>query len=113
MPLPEPVYTEGTAGRTGLPDHDFYSSGTLTTAFLGTALEFRDQTNPGSGVLFLSQGMIFANDGASDIEFSWDGVLVTGVVKPGEVLTFDNRHKEGVFIRGTGGGGQAYRFWAW
>ena len=112
MPLPEPTYAEGTAGAHGLPDHDFYSAGVVTTAFAATELEFRDQTNPGSGVLFLSQGMIFANDGGSDIEFSWDGVAINGVVKPGEVLTFDNRHKQRVWIRGTSGG-EAYRFWAW
>jgi len=112
MPLPEPHYTEGTAGVHGLPDHDFYSSGVVTTSFLALELEFRDQTNPGSGVQFLSQGMIYANDGGSDIEFSWDGIQVNGVVKPGEVLTFDNRHKLKTYIRGTVGG-EAYRFWAW
>lgn len=105
-------YLEGEAGYSGLPDHDYFFTALATVSFSGNALTFVDQTNPGSGDEFLSQGIIIANDGMTDIEFSWDGSFVCGVVKPGEVLTFDNRHKRKVFVRGTVGG-ERFRFWAW
>ena len=41
------------------------------------------------------------NDGANDLEISFDGTLVQGVVQGGETLTYFTRYEAGIAVRGA------------
>lgn len=49
-----------------------------------------------------SNSIRIMNDGATDLEFSFDGTNVHGVVKPAEVMLYPYRHEAGISIRGAG-----------
>jgi hypothetical protein len=59
-----------------------------------------------------SMGIRIANDGAVDIEYSFDGTNVHGRVKAGEVATYFRRHEAGIAVRTTGAS-SAVRIEAW
>jgi hypothetical protein len=52
------------------------------------------------------------NDGAADLEFSFDGVAVHGRIKPNEAFVYRNRYEAGISVRGAGGS-TTYRVEAW
>ncbi len=51
------------------------------------------------------------NDGGSDLEFTFDGTNVQGVVKAGKFAEYLGRHEAGVAVRGAGG--TSFRIEAW
>lgn len=57
--------------------------------------------------------MRIMNDGAADIEFSFDGTIVQGLLKAGEKLEYRERMEAGISIRAPGGTGVAWRLEAW
>lgn len=58
-------------------------------------------------------GIRVSNDGATAIEFSFDGANVHGVVLPNSEETFLNRIEAGISVREPGGGTVAFRVFAW
>lgn len=98
-------------GNTSIKSYDFYHEGTIVgNTFAQNVLTFIDTT---SVVNFLSTGIIVVNDGAGNMLLSFDGSTTHGLVKPGEVLTFDWRKKKRIFLNGVGGSTPDYRVWAW
>lgn len=95
--------------ETSVRSYDLFRDGTTTANFHDTEIQFVDDSN---GTPFLSTGIIIVNDGAGNMEFSFDGIRVDGLVEPGEVLTFDFRKKRRAFLRGAGATPD-FRFWAW
>jgi hypothetical protein len=95
-------------GDTSIKSYDFYNAGTAGAAF---ALQsFLDTT---TGVNFISTGIIIVNDGAGNLQISFDGTTVHGLIQPAEVITFDWRRKKGIYLRGIGGSTPNWRLWAW
>lgn len=45
-----------------------------------------------------------------NLEFSYDGTNVHGILYPCDVATYDNRRRNKIFLRGAG---VSYRFFAW
>ena len=100
--------------NTSIKSYDFYRDSTLgatalTTNFSAVAYTFADDI---SGAEFLSFAVMLANDGGSDIFFSWDGINVHGRVSPGTNVSFEHKRKRKIFLRGAVGG-ETYRLWAW
>ena len=97
-------------GNTSVRSYDLYRTGTVTADFTDTEIIYIDDND---GTQFLSTGMIIVNDGAGEMQFSFDGSRVDGLVLPNEVLTFDFRKKRRIFLRGVSGSTPDFRFWAW
>jgi hypothetical protein len=95
-------------GDTSVRSYDFYTAGTAGAAFVFE--EFVDPTVPSA---FISTGIIVVNDGAGDMQISFDGTTIHGLIKASEVITFDWRRKKGIYIRGIGGSTPDWRLWAW
>lgn len=96
--------------NTSVRSYDLYRSGTLTANFADTQIDFLDDED---STPFLSTGMIFISDGTGDMEFSYDGVRVDGLVAEAEQITFDFKKKSRVYLRGAAAATPDYRFWAW
>lgn len=60
-----------------------------------------------------SNSIKISNDGNADIEFSFDGVNVHGVVKVGERPIYPRRYEAGICVRNPGAFGVAFRIEAW
>jgi hypothetical protein len=54
-----------------------------------------------------------SNDGAADIQFSFDGTTVHGVVKADEKIIYPHRYEAGVAVRNQAAGAIAFRIEAW
>ena len=67
-----------------------------------------ESTNP--DLLVFSHSIRIFNDGGSDLEFSFDGSVVHGIVKSGKEALYEFRHEAGIAVRGAG---VAYRIEAW
>jgi hypothetical protein len=61
---------------------------------------------------FRSHGVTVSNDTANTIEFSYDGIYVSGALLDSESKTFDFRAAQMLFFRSVAGG-DAVRLWAW
>jgi len=57
-----------------------------------------------SHVAIYCQTLLITNDGTADVEFSFDGVVIHGVVKPGTSVTYRNRYEGGIALRSAAGG---------
>lgn len=83
----------------------------LTTDFNDCKLVFIDKGDGKTN--FVSQGVIIANDdGAAEIQFSFDGITVEGDLLPQESMNFFTFRRKVVYLRGAAGG-EPYRVWAW
>lgn len=71
-------------------------------------IPFAQQAQP-KPVIWCSSLRI-CNDGVGDLEFSFDGTIVHGVVKSGEKLEYRNRYEGGISVRGAG---LVYRIESW
>lgn len=60
-----------------------------------------------------SRGIYIANDGGvNNLEFSFDGTNVHGMIPPGGEITFTDMYEAGISVRGVGGG-TAFRVIVW
>lgn len=101
---------------------------TATADFADKAYLFADQTGadpeptlrPAGSVGYVppadaySVGIIIANDSTpgtgADLQYSFDGTNVAGVVKAGELHAYDYRHEAGICFQGAGA---IFRVIAW
>jgi hypothetical protein len=80
---------------------DFYQEVTLTALYQQVPFDGRLST------------ITMANDSPTDdLEFSYDGATLAGVVKPGESLVLHVDQKDSIWIRGTAGGDDV-RLFGW
>jgi len=130
MPLPTGWPPAAASGRRSIR---FYKSGTGTAAFTGNAFLFKDTVsanpstlptpiNPGSSDTYVypasvsNNGDIWAgtirvfNDGGSDLQVSFDGTNIHGIVKSGTNSLYRDRYEAGISVLGTG---VAFRIEAW
>jgi len=77
-----------------------YAGGTLPDQTIDVARPFR------------SQGITISNDTANLVEFSYDGLYVSGQLLDSETKVFDFRIASMVYLR-SAAGGDAVRVWAW
>jgi len=83
----------------------------LTTDFADAKIEFIDKGDGRTN--FVCNGLIISNDdGANEVEFSYDGITVEGQLLAGESMNFLQVRRKAVWLRGQAGG-EAYRVWAW
>lgn len=101
-------YDLGEAAKTGVFSGRFYHGANTTTAFAGNALTFSDPTHGE----FVASGIKIRNDSANEIEFSFDGVNVHGVVLGNSEENFEKRYERNIWLR-SAAGGDAYRVFAW
>ena len=59
------------------------------------------------------QTIVVSNDGLSDIEFSFDGINVHGIVREGEKCVYRERMEAGISVREPGGAAIAFRVEGW
>lgn len=101
-------------GNTSIRSYNFFTETTIAGG--GTYAENQfDFIDVDDGTPFLSNSMVFANDGATDLSFRITpdpgGGDPHGVIKAGETLQMDFKRARRVFLAGTAG--LAFRFWAW
>lgn len=98
------------------------SGATLTTVPkgpVGTGRNVHDATDLGGGSrsavikpAIWSHSIRICNDSSSpnELEFSFDGMNVAGVLLAGETVVYRNRHEAGICVRGSG---TVFRIEAW
>jgi hypothetical protein len=87
--------------------------GERTTVNLGNNPLGGGRTDPAAPkTMIWCNTMKIINDGLQNLEFSFDGTLVHGVILPGETLEFRERMEAGISVRGPGGA-TAWRVFAW
>jgi len=98
-------------GTTSIRSYNFFIEPVVANVTFATSpdVTFVDTL---SGTNFISQSIMFSNDGAADIQFSFDGTNLHGRVKGGEALQQDFRRAKRIYLKTTGAP-VAIRFWAW
>lgn len=102
-------------GSTSVRSYNFYFDDSVanTTYDPAAPLEFIDSTtDPDLETPFVSHSIMWSNDGAADLFFSFDGVNDHGRVRAGEALQQDYRRARRVWLR-TAGAAIPTRLWAW
>ncbi len=89
----------------GYSKNDFYDEVAITAVY--TQVDFVSAV----GEDFVSSGQIISNIGVQSLEFSYDGTNLHGALEKGESITFDDRHRQSVFVRSASG--TTVRIWAW
>lgn len=97
-------------GKTSVRSYNFFLDTTIQApgTYAANEHEFLDTA---SSMNFVSQALLFANDSANPVYFSFDGTNDHGRIKAGETLQMDFRKERKIWFRGTAG--DAIRFWAW
>lgn len=101
-------------GNTSIRSYNFFVDGVIGGAgtYADNAHNFIDVDD---STPFLSNSMIFSNDGVSDLSFRFTpdpgAGPAHGVVEAGETLQMDFKRSRRIFF--SGAVGLAFRFWAW
>ena len=100
--------TTGTVSQSGSPSGNSSPTGTATggpNSGQATNIDYP---------MIWSNGIRIINDGASSLQYSFDGTNVAGIVKAGEDLYYYNRFEAGIAVNfPAGGAGSAFRIEAW
>jgi len=98
-----PVVAPGSAGSSGFP-----ATVGVGTPMGGQAGLPAAQATPVTTQA--SHSIRVSNEGASELEFSFDGVTVHGALLAGEKVVYLDRYETGIAVRGDG---MAFRIEAW
>jgi len=102
-------YDPGLGASVGLFSGRFFvSASTANDPLWGTEHVFTDSIHGD----FVSWGIRLINDTANDVEYSFDGTNVHGVLLGSEDLMFEGRREAKIFLR-SAAGGDAVRVSAW
>jgi hypothetical protein len=106
---PLPVVKTGQLTDGGLGIGNTSAPTVVPTAPWGTGVS--DPNSPPAQIW--AMGIRISNDGASNIECTFDGTNVHCVIKAGTEVTYLYRHESGIALRGAGGASVAYRVEGW
>jgi len=90
-----------------------YVGGTTTLDFQDNAFMFAELLGLSVPIAWPFQAIRVFNDGTADIEVTFDGTNIHGVVKPSRFSTWYDRTESGIAVRSPGPGVTGYRIEGW
>lgn len=101
--LPTPVVSPGSS----------VSAAVGTTAAGGSPMGGGENDSQSTKKMIWAGTIRIKNDGAGDLEYSFDGTNVHGIVKEDEELIYRNRYEAGISVRGVAAATPSFRIEAW
>ena len=98
MPVPVGIARRNTTS-TSVKAYNFFAAASSTAAYVQFVFLNQVSGSAEENLNFMSSELKLTNDGAGDIQYSFDGVNIHGEVRTGESLQTNKRREYSIFIR--------------